>query len=376
MTSRSRTDGTITPVAGGALLRIRAGGLALDGAVALLATAAELSLLLDDGRAATAALIALTVVTGAALLARRRSPPGVLAVTLAGAVALVGIDAAPGGVPALVALYTTAEQCSRRTSLAALVPAVLVLVIGSIAALPVVVAVWGLGAYAQSRRRSLEREREHLARIAVHEERASIARELHDIVAHSVSVTLVGVRGARSVLHASPDVAAETLLGVETTCEQSLTELRRILSLLREPEHGAESRPQPSLAQLDELISGYRDAGMPVRLQVTGAPRPLSGGVELSVFRIVEEALTNVLKHAHPACVVVRLAFLDSRVDVEIVDESPAFGREARETPHAGGHGIVGMRERVALLGGELETGRLQEGGFRVAARLPVGGDT
>jgi signal transduction histidine kinase len=216
-----------------------------------------------------------------------------------------------------------------------------------------------------------EREREQQARIAVHEERASIARELHDIVAHSVSVMLVGVRGARDVLRTFPDVADDTLARVETSGEQSLAELRRILALLRAPEHGADSRPQPSLAELDELVAGYREAGLPVHLDVTGEPQPLPGGVELSVYRIVQEALTNVLKHSHPTHVEVTLAFRRSRLDVEVVDD----GTSVEHDGATAGHGIVGMRERVALLGGQLEAGRRVGGGYRVAARLPIGGD-
>jgi signal transduction histidine kinase len=209
-------------------------------------------------------------------------------------------------------------------------------------------------------------------RLAVHEGRAAIARELHDIVAHSVTVMLVGVRGARDVLRSRPDVADATLGNVETSGEQSLVELRRILELLREPADAAESRPQPSLAQLDGLVAEYRDAGLPVRLERVGDQRPLPGGVELSVYRIVQEALTNVLRHARASRVVVTLAFRDSALELEVLDDGVAPRPEAV----AGGHGLVGMRERVALLGGELETGRRESGGFRVAARLPVGGDT
>jgi signal transduction histidine kinase len=310
-------------------------------------------------------------------------------------------------VAGLIALYTTAAMCERRVSLTALVPTAAIAASGSAAtadtegrtasasfgatvAVLLVIGVWALGAYAQTRQRyaraleeraaDAEREREQLARIAVHEERASIARELHDIVAHSVSVMLVGVRGARDVLRTSPDVADDTLARVETSGEQSLAELRRILALLRSPAHGAESRPQPSLGELDELVADYRAAGLPVRLEVIGAPRPLPGGVELSVYRIVQEALTNVLNHSHPARVTVTLAFHGSRLDVEVVDDGTtaargdAAERSGDERPARGsGHGLVGMRERVAVLGGELETGRRVGGGFRVAARLPIG---
>jgi signal transduction histidine kinase len=180
----------------------------------------------------------------------------------------------------------------------------------------------------------------------------------------------VGVRGARNVLRTAPDTAEETLARVERSGEQSLAELRRILALLREPEQAAESHPQPSLTELNDLVAGYRAAGLPVRLEVIGEPPPLPSGVELSVYRIVQEALTNALKHSDPTNVAVTLAFRDSRLELEVVDDgTPTFAAGTT------GQGIIGMRERVALLGGELETGQRKGGGFRVSAQLPVGGD-
>jgi signal transduction histidine kinase len=371
--------------------------VAIDLALALLATAAELGQLIGAAGTPARPALVLAVVAGGALVLRRRAPIVVLATTLAAGGAIVALGEEPSGVSMLVALYTTAAICERRVSLAALGPTVAVVVVlsaatadvegretsalsGAIIAAALTVGVWGLGAYAQTRRRylreleeraaSAEREREQLARIAVHEERASIARELHDIVAHSVSVMLVGVRGARDVLRTSPAAAEETLARVERSGEESLAELRRILALLRAPEQTAESRPQPSLAELDELVASYRAAGLPVRMEVVGPPRPLPSGVELSVYRIVQEALTNTLRHSDPSNVTVTLAFCDSRLELEVADDG---------TPRLGGttagQGLVGMRERVALLGGELETGAQQDGGFRVAARLPVGGD-
>jgi signal transduction histidine kinase len=381
---------------------------AFDVALALLATGFELASVVDaPGRASVPAIV-LAAVAGGALVLRRSAPLAVLATTLAAGVAVVALGEEPAGVAGLIALYTTAAMCERRVSLTALVPTAAIAASGSAAtadtegrtasasfgatvAVLLVIGVWALGAYAQTRQRyaraleeraaDAEREREQLARIAVHEERASIARELHDIVAHSVSVMLVGVRGARDVLRTSPDVADDTLARVEASGEQSLAELRRILALLRGPEHGAESRPQPSLAELEELVASFRDAGLPVRLEVVGEPRPLPGGVELSVYRIVQEALTNVLKHTHATRVTVTLTFRGSRLELEVVDdgtppESAAAEQSANErAAPVGGHGLVGMRERVAVLGGELETGRRAGGGFRVAARLPVGGD-
>jgi signal transduction histidine kinase len=313
-------------------------------------------------------------------------------------VAIVALGEDPSGATVLIALYTTAALCELRVSLVALAATAATAATlsaltvdapgreasatsGAIIAAGLSVGIWALGAYAQTRRRyvrelqqraaAAEREREQLAWIAVHEERASIARELHDIVAHSVSVMLVGVRGARDVLRSAPETAEETLARVERSGEQSLGELRRILALLREPQQTAESRPQPSLAELDELVASYRDAGLPVRLEVIGEPLRLPGGVELSVYRIVQEALTNTLKHADPSNVTVTLAFRDARLELEVVDDGTPTTPGSATT----GQGIIGMRERVALLGGELQTGPREGGGFRVAAQLPLGGE-
>ena len=372
--------------------------LAFDVVIALAATTAELGQLISAGGAPMAPVIVLASVAGGALVLRRVAPLAVLAMTLAAGVAIVALGGDATGVSVLVALYTTASICELQVSLAALALTVAVVVAlsiattgapgretsalgGAIIVSALTVGIWGLGAYVQTRRRyldqlreraaSAEREREQLARIAVHEERASIARELHDIVAHSVTVMLVGVRGARDVLHGSPEVADETLARVERSGEQSLAELRRILLLLRDPEPRVHARPQPSLAQLGELVAGYREAGLPVRLELTGEPPPLPGGVELSVYRIIEEALTNALKHAEPTRVTVTLCYRASCLEIEVVDDGAT---PPPPTAHAG-HGIVGLRERVTLLGGELEVGPRAGGGFRVAARLPVAGE-
>jgi|Tabmets5t2r1_1033131.scaffolds.fasta_scaffold11274_2 signal transduction histidine kinase len=366
---------------------------ALDVLVALGATAIEVGWIFGQDSSSPGAAVVLAFVAGAVLLARRREPLVTLGVSLAAVLAAAVAGGSPAAFAPLVALYTVATMYDRRVSVVALaltaavgLAATLIApsddpLVDPIAAVACAVGAWGLGLYIETRRqyrRELERrnalvEREHeqLARLAAHEERAAIARELHDIVAHSVSVMLVGVRGARDVLRSSPDVADATLGKVETSAEQSLGELRRILALLREPADGAESRPQPSLAELDDLIAEYRDAGVPVTLERVGEPRPLPGGFELSVYRIVQEALTNVLKHSRASTVVVTLQFRDSRLDLEVVDDGSRLGRDA-VVP---GHGLVGMRERVALLGGVLETGHREGGGFRVAARLPVGGD-
>ena len=380
---------SLTPREWAATARSSAGDVAL----ALLVTCVELVLLLDGG-SANAFAILLTVATGGALALRRLAPLAVLATTLVAATGVVALDEAPGGMGVLVALYTVARMLERRVSLAALTPTVLVVtfldvaiehpndvnsvLVGMVTVIPLTVGVWGLGAYVQTqqhyrrgldeRAAQLEREREHLARIAVHEERATIARELHDVVAHSVGVMLVGVRGARDVLRMSPDASEEILARVETNGEQSLSELGRILALLREPEERVESRPQPSLAELDELVANFREAGLPVELEIVGKPRLLASGIELSIYRIVQEALTNVLKHARPTRIAVRLAFLGARVRLEVENDGVAA-----EGGAPAGYGLVGIRERVALLKGELELGATLDGGFRLLVRLPEG---
>jgi signal transduction histidine kinase len=354
---------------------------AFDVMVAVVATIVELGLLFNDSTPVRPLPVALTVLTGGALLARRRAPLAVLAATCGAVEVLVLAGYSPGGAPTLVALYTVAELRDRRVSLATLVPVALFLMLASVASIPISIGAWALGSYFQARRRyilgleeraaHLEREREQLTQIAAQQERASIARELHDIVAHSVAVTLVGVRGARDVLHTSPDVAAETLGRVETSAEQSLTELRQMLAVLRAPGQDVRMRPQPTLAQLPDLVGEYGAAGLPVHLELTGEPRTLPSGVELSAYRIVEEALTNALKHSDPTRVTVMLGF--SRTDLDITVEDDGAERQ-RPTGSAvsTGHGIIGMRERVAVFGGELDTRRIPGGGFRVAARLPV----
>ena len=371
------------------------GSIAFDVALALLAMVAELAQVIGASGKPSGAALLLAFVAGGALVLRRPAPLAVLATTLAATAAIVALGDDPSGAAVAIALYTTAALCERQVSLAALALTAAIAAplsaatvdtpgretsawFGAIIVVVLSVGIWGLGAYAQTQRRyrhelqeraaSAEREQQQLARIAVHEERAAIARELHDIVAHSVSVMLVGVRGARDVLRTSPADAEETLARVERSGEQSLAELRRILALLRDPEQKAESHPQPSHAELAELVASYRAAGLPVRLEVIGEMAPHPGGVELSVYRIVQEALTNALKHSDATSVTVTLAFRDAHLELEVVDDgTPTL--DAATT----GQGLIGMRERVALLGGDFETGQREGGGFRVAARLPVG---
>ena len=368
--------------------------LAFDVLVALAVLVADLLQLFGEDATPSLHGVVLTVVVAVVLVWRRVAPRGVLAATLAIEIAIPLLGDPSTGFAPSIALFTVAAMCDRWASIAGLVPTTIAAFVltytgpgsqtGSIAwasgSALLTIALWGVGAYVQTRRRYLrelqaradylEREREQLARIAAIEERTAIARELHDIVAHSVSVMLVAVRGARDVLRSSPDVADATLARVEASGEQSVAELRRILALLRVPEQDADSRPQPSIAELESLVTEHRAGGLPVELEIVGDPRPLPGGVELSVYRIVQEALTNVLKHSRPNRVTVTLRFGDATLDVEVLDDGAEAVSSAQTT--GAGHGIVGMRERVALLGGELETGRRAPRGFRVAATLPI----
>ena len=207
---------------------------------------------------------------------------------------------------------------------------------------------------------------------ATAEERARIARELHDVVAHSVSVMVVQVSGVRRLLRAEQTREREALLSVEQTGRQALAEMRRMLGVMRSSdETRAELAPQPGLEHLDRLIAQVEEAGLPVTLRVEGDRRELSPGVDLSAYRIVQEGLTNALKHAKGANAEVVVRYVDSCVELEIADDGPGLGASDGQ-----GHGLVGMRERAAIYGGTLETGTRDGGGFVLRAQLPVEGRT
>jgi signal transduction histidine kinase len=218
----------------------------------------------------------------------------------------------------------------------------------------------------------------------VAEERGRIARELHDVVAHSVSVMTVQAGAARRTLAASPDQAAAALGQIESTGRQALVELRRLLGLLRDGDQQdvAALAPQPGLDHLESLTAAAREAGLPVEVTVEGDPRPLPAGVDLSAYRIVQEALTNSLRHAGPARAQVRIRYGREDLEVQVTDDGngveSAVGRRSTDSdrsdrwPDRSGHGHIGMRERVAMFGGTLETGVRPGGGYRVAARLPL----
>jgi signal transduction histidine kinase len=221
-----------------------------------------------------------------------------------------------------------------------------------------------------ARTAQLEQEREENARRAVLEERVCIARELHDVVAHHVSLMGVQAGAARRVLHRQPEKAEEVLSAIEATGREAVRELHRLLGFLRrEGEDGL--APQPSMRQLDALITQMGEAGLPVVLTVEGEPRPLPPGVDLSAYRIVQEALTNTLKHAGPAKAEVTVRYGDRALEIEVTDD----GRQKMNGIPAG-NGMIGMRERVSLLGGELQAGPRAGAGFAVRAQLPLNGDS
>jgi signal transduction histidine kinase len=346
-----------------------------------------------DGEHAAYAALALPITL--ALAWRVRAPLAVLAV-IAGVFFPSALlfplsgDAAFAVVAALlIALYSVGAHTGGWQAVAGVL-AMLAVVLGTVAADPegadpgsyvfflfVVGGPWLAGRAIRHRRLSerhlearaltAEREREERARAAVAEERVRIARELHDVVAHAISVIVVQARGGRRSLATEPEEAQEAFDSIEASGVEAFAEMRRLLGMLRKGDEELALAPQPSLRHLDTLVAQVREAGLPVELTVEGEPTALPPGVDLSAYRIVQEALTNALKHAGPATARVLVRYGSEDLEVEVTDTGrrPAGGDGA-------GHGLVGMRERVTLFGGQLEAGRRGEGGFAVRARLPL----
>lgn len=342
--------------------------------------------------------VVLAGLQGLPLVARRRSPGWVLSVVAVGTVAFFAASYPPvttALVAALVASYSVAAHGRPPVPvLGAVGSAVLVLAlvglglarldlsVGEAAALALsFVTAWVLGdrmrtrrAYLQAleeRARRLEREREERAQSAAAEERRRIARELHDVVAHAVSVVVLHARGAKEVLRTDPEASRRSLDLIEDTGRRALAELRTVLGALRadEPDSG-DRGPQPGLAQVGELVDETRAGGLLVEFDTEGEPRDVPAGVALSVFRIVQEALTNVRKHSTSARARVVLRYGPEELLVHVLDDGPSV-RDGGPP----GHGLTGMRERVALFGGRLEAGPRPAGGYEVLAVLPVKGD-
>jgi signal transduction histidine kinase len=220
----------------------------------------------------------------------------------------------------------------------------------------------------EERAGQLVRERDERARAAIVEERARIARELHDVVAHSVSVIAVQTGSIRRRLREERPADAEELSAIEHTARQALAEMRRMLGLIRDDDEAVALAPQPGMDQLDRLVEQMRETGLPVDVEVEGERRPLAPGVDLAAFRILQEALTNVLKHAGAAQVRVGVRYGERELELEVTDNGTGTGAEQN-----GGHGLVGMRERAALYGGSLDAGPRPDGGFAIRACLPTG---
>jgi signal transduction histidine kinase len=335
--------------------------------------------------AVVVALLA-AVLLAASLTWRRQAP--LLPLVLAIVVAVVAIGEPLDGpvtvvLAMMVATYTVGAHTRERWAVAGLVGLAVLLAIAvareatdefelADAALPVLVlgGPWLAGLALRSRREReslLEQARLDHAEAAVAEERARIARELHDAVAHSIGVVVLQARGARRTMTSDLAAATEALDAIESTGTQALVEMRRLVGVLRQPDDGVDLSPPPSLRHLDAMIDRVRAAGLPVELTIEGTPIALAPGVDLSAYRIVQEALTNALAHAGPATATVRVRYSEDHLALEIADT----GTGVREAD-PGGHGLVGMRERVSLYEGRLETDVRPGGGFVIRARLPL----
>jgi signal transduction histidine kinase len=360
---------------------------AVDGTLALgLAVLAQVQLPSDASMWLRAAML---VTTGS--LAWRRRASLVVAVAVAFSVGVMGFDADPPSVfgeylAVMLAAFTVAEQCRWPAASAGL----LVLVCGIIAhdwqspqfgglagfvsdsAIPVVIWLVGRAVFAQRSRvdrsraliRQLEAEREQLAGAAVAQERAHLARELHDVVTHSLSVIVIQAQGAQRLLGGSNPSVGEALQVMEGAGRSTLAEMRRLLGLLREDEELPHSR-QPGLADLSDLLDHVRSAGLPVNVTVTGNPGALDAGTDLSAYRVVQEALTNCLKYARPATATLSISWHPEHLELLITDTG-----DHRPATTPDGRGLLGMRERVAAHGGHLQAGPRPGGGFQVQCRL------
>jgi signal transduction histidine kinase len=372
--------------------RSRLGIAWVIGPVVLLAALAVLTADQDTSKGLPA-LLALVVLP---LVAREAAPLPVLVVIGAGSLLSSGSSDGPWVQVLATALasYTVGERALDRTRSALCVIVVAAaLSIGFLAleadpllaiALPFVVLVpsFLLGDVVRGRREEslrraeaierAQREREERLRAAAAEERRHVARELHDVVAHAVSVMVIQAGAARQVLRTSPDEAEASILAVESTGRQAMTELRRFLGALDDDaDETAGTAPQPGIGELPSLVDRVREAGLPASLEVAGSPRPVPASLDVTVYRIVQEALTNALRYARQAATLVRLSWEPGQLRVEILDDGPAAA--AAGAGAGTGRGLAGMHERAALAGGRLEAGPRLGGGYAVRAWLPLG---
>jgi signal transduction histidine kinase len=335
------------------------------------------------------------------IAARTAAPLTALTVSVAAIslhIALGYEGVAAGTFAALVIVYSAASTTDmRRALLAAVITAAGITIYfatdraepgltAAVTTSATYAAAWGLGVYVHNRREYLnvveerttllEREREVRSREAVAEERARIARELHDMVGHALSLIVIQSGGAQRVLQSKPELVGDTLASIEATGRQALTDMERMLGMLRTTEASeATLSPQAGLGDVEALAAHVSEAGLPVKVAVEGPPVPLPASVDLSAYRIIQEALTNALKHAGAAEAGVNIRYGIESLELVIVDNGRGVSAGGADHHEGGGRGLIGMKERVALFGGELDAGPRPEGGFRVHARLPLRGD-
>jgi signal transduction histidine kinase len=318
---------------------------------------------------------------------RRRWPVAVLGISVAAATTYTLLGYLNGAVlvAPMIALYTVASLTDVRRAVAYGLGTLAVLGSASLAVnplgtfnggvviLPFMTAVMVVAGIAVANRRayveSIHDRAEQDARRRIDEERLRIARELHDVVAHTMATINVQAGVAAHVLPTRPEAVAEALQVIKTASKDGLRELRAILNVLRQADDADPTQPAPGTAQLETLITGARQAGLDTTLTVAGEPVPLPAAVDLAAYRIVQESLTNAIRHAGPATAAVSLGYRrdELRIDVTDTGRGPALAASSN-----GGHGLAGMRERATTVGGTLETGPGPAGGFRVAARLPL----
>ncbi|MGW0536219.1 sensor histidine kinase [Streptomyces sp. NPDC003032] len=354
------------------------------------------------GPGGLALMVTLAAIASGALALRRRYPLAVLCVVTAATLATPPSVMRLTFYAFVIAVYGAAVYSPYRVATLAALPVSVVLVgtsgnsvtpivpnqyIALLILVPMAVAAVGLRTWklrtdqGRTRLSALEREQADALRRAVEQERARIARELHDVVTHNVSVMIIQAGAARKIMKTSPEQAGEALLAVEAGGRAAMTELRHVMGLLTmadegegtdegaDPAGAAELAPQPGLDQLETLVGRVRDAGLPVGLTVTGPPRPLPPGLELAAYRVVQEALTNTVKHASGATAAVSVEYGAERLRVEVTDTG---GHPGAGTPTGDGRGLIGLRERLAVHDGTLSTGRRLTGGYRVEALIPL----
>ena len=365
--------------------------LAADVVLAGAVLAMDAQALAGGGSGRTAVLAVFAVALAALVIWRRRYPAGVFAATCAVALAQwIYAERALSGFAILIAMYTVARHEPQRVALAAAVTATagITLTVALTSSpnwggfltvlLAIVVAPCSLGmslgtrqaylAALEERARRLEHERDQQAQIAAAAERASIAREMHDIVAHNLAVMITMAEAAAAKRRSDPDRAAAAMEQVAETGRQALDQTRRVLGVLRPSAPAAAPVPLPGLGQLDALLEQVRAIGLAAELAVTGRRFPVPDGAQLAIYRIIQEALTNTIRHARGATrVQVRLQYAEPVIEIDVIDDGQAAGASQRRRA---GHGLAGMRERAALYGGAIIAGPHPGGGWRVSAGL------